>query len=115
MDELEEKLGAILNDPKMMQNIMAMAQSLSQDPGTQAKSGAGNSGMEFDAAMFQKLGSMANSASIDPSQKQLLNALSPFVNQSRVSKLEKAMRAAKMAKLASTFLNSGGLQLLGGR
>ena len=28
MSELEEKLGAVLNDPKMMQQIMAIAQAL---------------------------------------------------------------------------------------
>lgn len=30
MDSMEDKLGSILNDPKMMQQIMALAQSLGQ-------------------------------------------------------------------------------------
>ena len=28
MDDMEEKLGAVLNNPQLMQQIMAMAQSL---------------------------------------------------------------------------------------
>ena len=28
MDEMEEKLGSILNNPQMMQQIMSMAQSM---------------------------------------------------------------------------------------
>jgi hypothetical protein len=32
-----------------------------------------------------------------------------------VQKLEKAMRAAKMARMASAFLNAGGVSILTGR
>ena len=32
MDDMQSRMGAILNDPEMMQKIMAMAQSL-QQPG----------------------------------------------------------------------------------
>ena len=31
MDSMEDKLGSILNDPKMMQQIMSLAQSLGQN------------------------------------------------------------------------------------
>ena len=32
MSEMEEKLNTVLSDPKMMQQIMAIAQSLGQSP-----------------------------------------------------------------------------------
>lgn len=117
MAEMEEKLGAILSNPQMMQNIMAMAQSLSQDsPSPPQQTGTPEIQLpDIDFSMLQKLGGLGSQTSIDPHQKALLNALTPYLNQSRIQKLERAMRAAKIARLASVFLNSGGLQLLSGR
>jgi hypothetical protein len=45
----------------------------------------------------------------------MLQALSPYIGNSKKTKLEKARRAAKMARLASGFLGSGGLKMLSGR
>lgn len=122
MDEMEEKLGAVLNNPQMMQQIMSMAQALNQssppaprqDPPPQEPVPA-NPLANLDLSMVQKLSGFANQSGIDPNERALLKALSPYLSRDRVSKLEKAMRAAKMAKFASAFLNSGGLQLLSGR
>ena len=48
-----------------------------------------------------------------PEQKALLAALSPYISGSRIHKLEKAMRAAKLAGVATSFLGSS--QLFSGR
>ena len=91
-----------------------MAQSLGQS----APSPEANPTQEVpavDLALVQKLSGLAGQSGIDQQQKALLQALHPYLSQSRVSKLEKAMRAAKMARLASGFLNQGGLSLLTGR
>ena len=58
---------------------------------------------------------MAGQTGIDQNQQTLLSALTPYMNQAKVAKLENAMRAAKMARLASGFLGSGGLKLFTGR
>lgn len=117
MEEMEEKLGAILNNPQMMQQIMTLAQSLGQSPaGSQTAPKEELSPMpQIDLGMMQKFSGLAGQSGIDRDQQALLKALSPYLSRDRVSKLERAMRAAKMAKLASAFLNSGGLQLLSGR
>ena len=44
-----------------------------------------------------------------------LNALRPYLSSGRIDKLEKAMRAAKLANAASSALRSGGLSFLTGR
>lgn len=114
MDNLEEMLGAILSDPDMMQKIQAMAQSLGQ--GTAAPPSPQPSPVPaFDPALLQKLSGLACQTGIDKNQQALLQALCPYISQNKVTKLEKAMRAAKMARVASGFLGSGGLQLLSGR
>ena len=95
MTEMEEKLGSVLSNPQMMQQIMAMAQSLGQSSSTQ-----------------EETVKQPDPPKIDPA---LVQALHPYLSRNRVIKLEKAMRAAKMARLASGFLNQGGLSLLTGR
>lgn len=119
MEQMEEKLGAILNNPQMMQQIMTMAQSLGQSSPAPDKQNAtqetGSPLPEIDISMLQRLSGFAQNNGIDKQQRALLSALSPYLSRDRVSKLEKAMRAAKLAKFASSFLGSGGLQLLSGR
>ena len=116
-NNLEEKLGAILSDPQMMQKIQAMAQSLGQAPASepaQPQASPQPSSLP-DLAMVQRLAGLAGQAGIDNDQQALLSALSPYIARAKISKLENAMRAAKMAQLASAFLGNGGLQKLTGR
>ena len=110
MDDMESKLGAILGNPDMMSQIMAMAQQLGggqppppqppppQDPGLPEG---------LDMGMLMKIAGMANSANVDSNQRTLLLALRPYLTGDRIGKLEKAMRAAKLAAIASTILGSG--------
>ena len=101
MDDLETKLGEILSNPQMMQQIMGLAQSLGQ--------ASGNTGANAPPS------GVLSQSNMDAQQRNLLNALSPYLNQERIRKLEKAMRAAKLAKMTSSFLENGGIQLLTGR
>lgn len=114
VEGMEEKLGAILNDPNMMQQIMSMAQSLGSSTSPK-QSEEKKPGQTIDAAALQKLSGIAGNCGVDQQQKLLLQALSPYLNRDRITKLENAMRAAKIAKLASSFLGNGGLQNLIGR
>lgn len=123
-NNLEEKLSAILSDPDMMQKIQAMAQSLGQSAPQQPKQPSqpkprnedtGGAVADIDFSALQKLSGLAGQTGIDKNQQTLLSALSPYMSQAKVSKLENAMRAAKMARLASAFLGSGGLQMFSGR
>lgn len=114
MDQMEDKIGAILNNPQLMGQIMSMAQSLgqSQPPPQPIQT---NPLPNFDPAMLQKLSAIAGQSGIDNNQQALLRALNPYLSCRKVEKLEKAMRAAKMARLASGFLGEGGLSALLGR
>lgn len=117
MNEMEEKLGAILNNPQMMQTIFSMAQNLGQEhsppSGTDPEPAA--EFPEIDFSLLQKFSGLAGQSSIDSQQKALLQALSPYLSNGRISKLERAMRAARIARMASAFVSSGGMQLLTGR
>ena len=108
MSELEDKLNSLLSNPQLMQQIMSMAQNMNTTNATAPPS------EEFipdiDPNLIRQITGMAQKGTIDQNQKSLLKALSPYLSPGRIGKLEKAMRAAKMAQFATTFLNSSQLQ-----
>ena len=115
MDEMEDKLSAILGNPQLMQQIMSMAQSLGQSaPEPPPKQEPNPIMPEIDPAMIGKFMSLAGKTNIDRNQKALLCALEPYLTQHRLQKLEKAMRAARLAGAASTLLPNG-IPFLSGR
>lgn len=122
MDEMEDKIGSILNNPQMMQQIMAMAQALGSQPTKndaparqESPPQKQDSPPEIDLAMVQRISGLARQSSIDKREQALLRALGAYLSKDRIGKLEKAMRAAKIAKIASSALGARGLSTLIGR
>jgi hypothetical protein len=107
MDDMEEKLGAVPNNPQLMQQIMAMAQSLGGEKPPEPPKG--ELLPNIDMGMVQKLTGLAKQSGIDKREQALLRALESYLSTDRVRRLERAMRAAKMAKLATGFLSQQGL------
>lgn len=108
MSEMEDKLSAIMNDPQMMQQIFAMAQSLGSSMPSQEQPSK-DMYPDIDMNMLQKISGLARQSSIDRREQTLLQALSAYLSGDRIQRLERAMRAAKMAKTASAFLGQQGL------
>ena len=116
MDDMEEKLGAVLNNPQMMQQIMSMAQALGgNQPQPEQQRGEQKADLfpEIDLAMVKKLAGLARQSGIDSRERALLHALQAYLTADRVARLERAMRAAKMAKFATGFLGQQGLLGIG--
>ena len=118
MDEMEEKIGNILNNPQLMQQIMSMAQAMG-GPGREQSSEKpprnDSAFPDIDMATIQKISGLAQKSNIDKREKALLSALGAYLGRERIGKLEKAMRAAKIAKIASSALSAGGVSSLIGR
>lgn len=119
MDDFENKISQILSNPEMMAQISALAQTM-QPPEASAAAQQDQAASEphppqMDMQMLQKLSGLATQAGIDKNQRNLLNSISPYISQRRIVKLEKAMQAARMARLASGFLGGSGLPFLSGR
>lgn len=122
MENFEDKLNSVLANPQMMSQIMAMAQSLRQSnqsnepspvqeptSGEKAPQQSGNAPMlNLDSDTIQKIFTATQQTGIDKNQQGLLRALTPYLCQTRIAKLEKAMRAAKIAGFAATALGSKG-------
>lgn len=115
MDNLARNLESVLQNPQLMQQLMAMASSL--NPTEQPPEPKPESPAEAlpDMAAIQKLAGLATRTGIDADQQSLLRALSPYLSGQRIQRLERAMRAAKTARLATELLGSGGLNFLTGR
>jgi len=111
MSELEEKLGSILSNPQMMQQIMGLANSLSAQQPPQPEQHQPEKQAESSLPDLSGL----LRGGIDANQSNLLCALEPYLSRDRITRLERAMHAARMASTASRFLNAGGLNLLTGR
>ena len=116
MSELEDKLGAILANPQIMQQIASMAQAMGQSSAQSPPEEKTQPAPSLpDPRMLQNIAGVLQKSNVDQNQQALLCALSPYSSQGRIGKLERAMRAARMAGFASAFLKSGGLNLFGGR
>lgn len=115
MDGMEEKLNSILGNPELMAQISSMAQSLGKQSDTSTKEPAVNQPiLDLDPAMLRNIGAILQGSGIDSNQQALLRALKPYLTAERIIKLEKAMRAAKLAGIATTFLGKSGLSFLTG-
>jgi len=121
MDDMQNQMNAILNDPQMMQKIMAMAQSINQsqaqtkEAAAPPQTGSEQAFPDVDLSMMQKIMGLAGQSNVDSNQRTLLKALAPYLSKDRISKLERAMRAAKMANMASSFLGKSGSLFQAGR
>ena len=126
MSEFEDKINSLLNDPKQMDKIAAMAKSLMGDEGgTPKPQNAANKAEDsgFDPAMLGKLtglfkkdgsedvgidpamlgklmGLLGKGSSGDSERTALLNAMKPYLSEKRRTKMDKAMKLARIAKIA---------------
>ena len=109
MNNIQEQMNSILQNPEMMDRIISMAQTLGGEHQETQPQEASSLMPDIDLATVQKLSGFIGQSNIDKNQRSLLNALTPYLEGARIAKLEKAMRAAKLATLASSLLSGSGL------
>ena len=107
MAELGEQLTQMLQDPQIMQQVIAMAQSFGMNPPRpdgQAKTNPPSDAQPVSQTaqdMLQRMNQFAALPMLDSNQKGLLNALSPYLSKEKSQKLENAMAIAHLATMAS--------------
>lgn len=120
MDELDKKLESILGNPDLMKQIMELAGQIGNSSQevpkpTEETKNVGTAQPIMDTNALRNISNILSKTGIDKNQQALLNAMRPYIGEIKIQKLEKAMQAAKMAQLASYYLNNGGLrQIIGG-
>ncbi len=139
MEDMESKLSAILGNPEMMSQLMAMAKTLgngsdgqpsapspqrdpppssrqqrpSPSPPRPSQNFSGDP--PLDMAAIRKIASFAQRTGIDANQKALLSALKPYLSKDRIDKLARAMQAARIATAASAMMGGSGQFIPSGR
>ena len=97
MGELEDRLEAVLNDPRQMERIARMASTLMGGMGMGAGKGDGPG-----------TGGGGEGGRGNETKRQLLSALSPFLSAGRQQRLERALRVAAAARLARAAMSEWG-------
>lgn len=105
MDDISEKLSAILNDPQAMKEIASLASGLGVDTSglhkEEEKPPAQNITRQSpdESAMLSGLVPMLSALKQDDDTVRLLEAMRPFLSEERREKLDKAKRLIKVMKL----------------
>lgn len=97
MDQLDEALGKLLNDPGAMAQVMSLAQSLG------VASAEKNETPEEPSPAPDLIG-MLSTLKGDDRQASLFRALGPYLSPKRRKKLERAMQLARMSGLMKAAL-----------
>ncbi len=128
MSEFEDRINSILGNPEEMEKIMNLASQFmggadkkeesapERSGGAQNQSsGAGPGGLDalgslggFDMEMFSKMSRLMSQVKGGSEKTELLRAMGPYLKQERREKLEKAVRFARIAKVAGAALREYG-------
>lgn len=118
MSELEDRINSILGDPAQMEQITNLAKSLmGGDAAAQTQgngSGQGAAGMEqlakglmggedlgIDPGMLMRISRLMSAGNTQSSEKKaLLEAMKPYLSEKRRTKMDRAIRMARLAKMA---------------
>jgi len=101
MDHWEEQLGSILGDPQQMGKIADLARTL-------MGGGETNSAPAPPMPELGKLAALLNGpAEGGRDVRALLEAMKPWLSEKRRAKLDRAVKLARMAKLAGIALGEG--------
>ncbi len=116
MSELEDKINGILGDPAQMEKIAGLAKSLmgggdsGDAPAEKTKSAGGGldslmqslgSDGAIDPAMLARLSRAFSSGAGEKKQERaLLEAMKPYLSEKRRSKMDKAIKLARLASIA---------------
>lgn len=98
VDDIGQTLQEVLADPQKMAELRTIAEGLGLNTAPQE---AGEAPEEFPAPQPQI-------SSSEPRQEALLQALLSYLNPPRKSRLERALRVARLSKLAGTALQNYG-------
>ena len=122
MDDLQERIESVLNDPQQMQEILSLARSLGvelpdagAEPAEKARPEAEmpptppSLPQGLGGVMTQPVAELLKEAGkLEKKQENLLNALKPFLKPNRREKIDRAMQVARLSHLAGYALRSRG-------
>lgn len=115
MEDFEQKLSAILNDPTQLQGIFTLAKSLGlgappgqtqadPDPPPQEVSAPASADPQPTQQPDIPIGALLEAGRLDRRQENLLCALKPFLKPEKREKIDRALQIARLTHLAEFAL-----------
>ena len=96
MSDFEDKLNKLLNDPKEMERFAGFAKSLMGGGEPEEDKSA----PAIDPGLMQKISGLMCGGSRSSKDTKLLEAMRPYLSEKRRSKMDRAMKIARLAGLA---------------
>lgn len=102
MAELEDMINSVLGDPEQMSKIMGMAQSLmgGEVPTASKENEAAGLMDGIDPKMLGRIQALMGNSNKPAESEALLRAMQPYLSEKRRVKMDKALKLARLAKLA---------------
>ena len=101
MNELEEQINRVLNDPEQLEQITRLAQSFMGGASAQSPASVPTP----DAETISRLRELMDAGGSP--ERALIEAMKPYLSEKRRVKLDTAMRIARIAGLAGRALGEG--------
>ncbi len=98
MGDFEDKLSKLLNDPKEMERFAGFAKSLMG--GGEQEEKQEESLPELDMGMLKRISGLMSGGGKSSKDTKLLEAMRPYLSEKRRSKMDRAMKLARLAGLA---------------
>lgn len=104
MNEFEDKLNALLNDPGQMERFASFARSVMGGDAQEAQA------PDIDPGLMKRIsGMISGEGGKGGNERKLLDAMRPYLSQKRRDKMDKALKIARLASLAALAAeNEGG-------
>lgn len=107
MDELEEKLNTVLNNPSELEKISKIASAIMGGSGDKPEPPPQEP--DIDMGMLkQMLSGLRGNGGKKSESRDLLEAMKPFLAEKRRRKIDKAMKLARLASLAEIAVGGFG-------
>ena len=111
MSELEDQLNSILSDPAQMEKIAGLAKTLmgggsGAAPDSPPPSPLGELGL--DAGLLAKLSRAMNDGGESGRERALLTAMQPYLSEKRRGKMDRALKLARLARIARLAMGETG-------
>lgn len=111
MDDFQSKISAIFSSPESMEQIRNLAQSLAGGGNEQQSAlpepqqpSEPQMQLPIDPRIMQVMTRAMSEFSKPSEASALLGALRPYLSQDRMSKVDRALNIAKLAKIAKTII-----------
>lgn len=110
MSELEDRLNGLLSDPEQMGRLAQLAKTIMGGGGADdAPPAQDASAPDIDPGMLSRIGGLMKGLNGERDDKKaLLEAMKPYLAEKRRQKMDRALKIAKMAKLANMALKEYG-------